>query len=251
MQDAEVEAPASMFSFEVAVDAPSAYVYKGSVLQSGGWISQPSFTVSLNLPFLQNENYSITPYVNAWSSIHQKAGKKAATTKLYERDFYYGADVESGDFALGFFFANFKHGSTTEEEAWEIGNITVSASYSGIFLNPAIEYFSETDLLTDGAEAHSGLALSLEPAIYETDDISVSISTLAAISLKDYYTNADGANETLGYYSVALNGAKTISDNLSIKTSMTYTGMTCASLKGLNEDKSSLLVLSAGLAFSF
>lgn len=32
-----------------------------------------------------------------------KSRKKAATTKLYERDFYYGADVESGDFALGFF----------------------------------------------------------------------------------------------------------------------------------------------------
>lgn len=82
MQDAEVEAPASMFSFEVAVDAPSAYVYKGSVLQSGGWISQPSFTVSLNLPFLQNENYSITPYVNAWSSIHQKQEKSGYNKTL-------------------------------------------------------------------------------------------------------------------------------------------------------------------------
>ena len=214
-------------SAEVTLDYVSQYFFRGyeQFESDQGIVLQPG--ASLTIPVVDG----VTATVGTWMSIHSDvdAGGTNNPSSFYEADIYGSLDAEVGDFALSVSMTHFNYPAIAGSvDVLELG---LGASYDdseilGDFaINPYIYVGIEVnntntnnvDSNGNGDEAmylELGGAFSLnsltEGTFAEVWDWSVPFAF--GLSLDDYYTDASGAEEFLGYISIGLAGSVPMSE---------------------------------------
>jgi hypothetical protein len=209
---AEGAAPAtkSPFSLQLNLDYVTAYFYHGIIQEDTGLILQPAARLTVNL--YEQDDFKIDALLGVWNSFHgQKTG---ANTRGDFSDYWYEADLIGG-----FVITKNKLSLTTTytfltspSDAYEtVQELDLTLAYDdgdllGRFaLHPYALLGVETGAdASDGADSDTGtyLELSIAPGFsFDMGRTPVSITFPASIglSLKDYYQDAAGDDDTFGF----------------------------------------------------
>lgn len=223
---AQEEAPAAAgginVSAEITVDYVTQYFFRGyeQLDSDQGAAFQPG--ASFTIPVEEN----ITATIGTWASIHTDIAGRNQTSNpsaLYETDIYGSIDATFGDFSVGAGLTLYDYPVLAGASVLEFAATASwddSDELGDFAFNPtatlAVE-LNNTNSNSGGKEAtYLGLggAFSLKPLTdgTEIEAWSWSIPVEIGLSLDDYYNDASGAEETIGYITVGLEGSIPLSE---------------------------------------
>lgn len=264
-------APAeSALHFKITIDYTTAYYFRGIRQEDRGFIMQPAGELGVDL--YKNDAFSIGAFAGIWNSFHDRATGAAQNDdivdKWYEADFYLGVGGSLGN--LGYSLSYIAY--TSPADAFStVDEVDFSLTYndsewwgdSGFTLTPSLAFAIEVgDDYTDGADTERGLYLQpgITPAFAVSDvpvvgDVSLSFPVTIGLSLDDYYEDATGEDQTLGFVSLSAKaafalpvpaeyGAWTFTAGLQFL----YLGDTTADI---NDDDETVLIGAAGITIVF
>lgn len=203
-------------SFNIGMDIPTRYYFRGILQEENGLIAQPYFEANVNL--YEGEQLTATAIGGIWNSIHSEhTGSSLDQPKAwYEFDAY-------GGMALGWENLEFSGIWTTylspSGAFSEVNDIALGIGYDdsghlGAFaLNPAITFILETKGTAFGVNKGDLLQLSAGPEFEITEGdrpVTLGVPVELGLSLDDYYERTDtsdpsGKNdETFGYFQTGL-----------------------------------------------
>ena len=202
-------------SFSGGVDFVSAYYFRGYLQENAGLIVQPFFGASAKL--VESDDVTIGLSLSTWNSIHSVHSEGDAETGFsdgggagawYENDVYASLPISFGDFTVTptYYLYQYPNGAFESVQevaltvAYDDSDLWEGKLYDGFKLSPYITAAYEFD---DGNGSEDGyLELGISPG-YTFNAGSVEIPLTFPITLgmsfDDYYTDADGDNEILGY----------------------------------------------------
>jgi hypothetical protein len=255
-----VEEPTGLFSLEGALTFPTAYVFRGYVYEDQGWIFQPEAYLSFNLPALQdNDVVAITPYVGTWNTIHENKSPDSSQ-HWFETDIVAGVDFEVAPFTFGLVYYDYIATGDAFTDVQEMG-ITVSLDDSElgllpIALNPSVGIYRELDVTRA-----SYLEVGIEPAhtfAIAGREVTIALPVLLGLSVEDYYSDADGDEQTVGFWSTGLTAAipleflnSATGGAWELRLGVTYYYLAAQSAQDTNHDRDDRWVGSVGLGFAF
>ena len=203
-------ANADAVSVQLNLDYSTAYFYRGIIQEDSGLILQPGVRITANL--MQTETARLDGFVGAWNSFHgQKTGAQTRgdfSGYWYESDLLAGATLTVGPAAVTGSYTFLTSPSDAYETVQELGFTVALDDRSWLkqwSLKPYATLAIETGAdASDGAGSDPGvyLELGIAPGFTlhaDSTPLSISFPALIGLSLKDYYQNAAGADDTFGF----------------------------------------------------
>ncbi len=192
-------------SLSGGVDYVTAYIFRGFEYQDAGLIYQPY--AQLNIAAYSKDDFSITPYVGLWNSIHERS--EPGDGNWWEEDVYGGVDVKVGSWTIGGIYTFYTYPNNAAEEVQEAGlklsyDDTALAEKVGlpVALNPYVGWYIET---SDGNTSDTALQyaeVGINPSFeLKGTPISFNFPIAAGFSMHDYYFNDSGSNQPFGFVS--------------------------------------------------
>jgi hypothetical protein len=269
--EAGEEKPKHLLSLEGSIDFTHEYIYRGYKQHSGGVIMQPSLTLSLNLPELQKEDFSITPYVGTWNSTSTVTNSPHDPGWFFETDTFVGTRLESGNWSLDLYYqySAYPGGvwtSTHEVDAvvsYDDAWFTKEKLNWPVAINPHVAIAQELNRSDNlergptGTYVELGVAPAIDVPLLGTT-VTLSVPTNVGFSAANYYVDNGGANRCFGYVSTGLKAelpleflsGKGFGDWKLVGT-VTYTRMNAESAIDANEGKRDGIVGAASVQFSY
>ena len=213
-------------SAEVTVDYVTNYFFRGYEQQvsDAGIVIQPG--ASFTIPVVDG----VTATVGTWGSMHTETGAAAASGNWYEQDVYGSLDATFGDFTASVSYTLYTYPNLVAGSVHELGfGLSYDDSeYLGDFaFAPYIYVGMEIDGSntstatplpgTSGEEAtylEVGGAFSLDSLTEGTfaEAWSWEVPFSVGMSIDNYYNDASGAEEFLGFISVGVAGSVPLSE---------------------------------------
>lgn len=204
-------------SFDVTVDVPTKYQFRGVVNQDQGLIIQPGLTATVKLYEGENVLESLDWYAGIWTSFHSdQSGHEAAVGPLNGNKAWYEADLYTGiaiglPYGIGadlsYIVYTYPSGAaaTVHEADLKLtyDDTDLMAGMGMFALNPYALFAFEID--NQGGNQRGYFEFGLEPSFVvlesESYPVTLSVPVKLGISLYDYY--ADLA-QTFGYILVGV-----------------------------------------------
>ena len=200
-------------SLSATAEVTSAYMWRGYRLEDAGIIFQPSATLGVALGSVGESSFAAK--LGVWESIHsKKTGADTSTDVLrpwYESDITLGIEWNRGVWSAGLSY-NWYASPSNAFETYE--EILLSAAFDdadslGVWaFAPSVSLGIETGKgLSDGIDKGVYAQLGIEPSVdWESGllgTITFSFPCSAGLSLKDYYQNSAGDDQTFGFATIA------------------------------------------------
>ncbi|HLO41511.1 MAG TPA: hypothetical protein VK176_10845 [Phycisphaerales bacterium] len=210
----EQEAPAHNwlphFSFQLNLDATTAYFYRGIIQEDSGWILQPAARVNVTLH--ENPQFKLDAFFSTWNSLHgQKTGADqgpALNNYWYESDLAGGVSLTKGPLTLTTSYTLLASPSDAFESVEELGftlALDDSTWLESLALKPyATIAFEIGSNASDGKDSDPGtyLELGIGPGFsfdVQESTIAITFPVAVGMSLNDYYQDAQGDDDFLGF----------------------------------------------------
>lgn len=193
-------------SLSGGVDWTTAYFFRGYNQEDTGLILQPWATIGAGL--VEEEDFTVDAYVGIWNSVHgKKTGAASSPNSWYESDLYAGVDVGLGPVMIGGLWTYYTYPNDAFETIQELGlklsldDGAVLGERMPIALNPYAAAYAET---SDGNGTQDMYGeVGITPGVDVGDDgATLSFPVFVGLSLDDFYIDADGDNEFLGFVSI-------------------------------------------------
>jgi hypothetical protein len=270
------------------LDYATDYVFRGYRLQSGGLILQPFVTAAY--AHHVSDDITLTPYLTLWQSFDLDGAEEVelpslslvalghcfglvegSTTRLHtathQLELYGGVVTQIGDLTLDGKYMLDSASGESFSSMQEIG-LKVGYDLAGLWtdepaaartfgLRPTAGFYFETVDHRGGEDAY--LELGLEP-FWRCElwgaRVGLSLPATLGFSLDDYYFDAQGRPEALGYFAIG----PTVSVPLGLPpqygtwfftASMKYWHLAAENLVAINGGQNDRLVGQAGLGFAF
>lgn len=207
-------------SLDVGVDFATDYYFRGIVQATDGSIIQPHAEIGLKLyeGAAGAGLNSISGTLGIWNSFHggNTGADGSGTTDpkfWYESDLYTGIAFGFADrFSLGFTYIYYTspNSSFADVGEWDINLSFDDSDLLGPFaLSPSLTLAFEVDGQADGGtDKGVYLQLGIAPGftLVENPQVSVGVSVplTLGLSLSDYYEDANGHDDTFGYFDAGL-----------------------------------------------
>jgi hypothetical protein len=213
------------YSVDAGITFATAYYFRGIIqeddgLLNGGLITQPYIELGLPLLVSEDESFQISATVGTWNSVHSENDDDGVDDGLgprtwYESDVYGGLTLGTGNFEIGVIYTFYLSPAGTFTEIQEVGG-TIGYEVS-LGDNPDVDdeftldlafgagvFFETDDVSGEDAYLELGVEPSFELEIDGFDEpVGLAFPVTVGLSLDDYYTDAAGDDEFLGYVSVA------------------------------------------------
>lgn len=194
-------------STSAGVDFTTHYFYRGISQENQGLIVQPNFDVSGKAA----ENLDFQ--VGFWGSIHDGDTGLGSTSgkPWYEADFFVNFDYAIQDLTLSVSYVvlDSPNGSfvTTQEAvlglAYDDSGMYKGQKFGGF--NPGVTIVRELDGGSDlGSALGTYLEVGISPSLQATDAIKLTLPIAVGFSLDDYYQDAAGKDNSVGFYSIGV-----------------------------------------------
>lgn len=205
-------------SAEVTLDYVSQYFFRGyeQADSDQGVVIQPGASLTIDVV----DDVSAT--VGTWGSIHSDTSPTTAGSNprsWYEQDVYGSLDFAMGDFSAGVGFTYYTYPSATANgDIWEL-NLGLGYDDSELLgdfaFAPyiAVAFELQNNVSTD--ENHYleiGGAFTIPTEGTAIEDWSWSVPFVFGLSIEDYYTDASGADEFFGFFSIGVAGSIPLSE---------------------------------------
>lgn len=205
-------------SFNIGMDMPTRYYFRGILQEDSGFIAQPY--AETNISLYETEDVGITAIGGIWNSVHSEhTGSGLDQPKAwYEFDAYAGAALgwENLEFSAIWTTYLSPNGAFSEVNDVAIGVGYDDSGHLGVFaFNPAITFILETKGTAFGPNKGDLILLSGGPEfelfdLTEDNPVTMGVPIELGLSLDDYYETADtsdlsGKNdETFGFFQTGL-----------------------------------------------
>ena len=201
-------------SLTLGNDITTAYFFRGILQERDGFITEPYGEIGLTL-FQSEEGpvNSISLFGGVWNSIHsEETGAATSPNALYETDWYGGVQaVLAKNLTTRLFYTFY----TSPNDAFKtVQEVDFSAAYDdsdllGAFsLKPSFLVGSEINNTAFGAKEGTYIELGAGPGLdiikSETYPVNLSFPLKLGLSAEDYYEDANGNDDTFGYFSGGL-----------------------------------------------
>lgn len=254
---------ASRVSGSVKLDMTNAYFFRGLKQEDGGVMLQPA--ASLTIPMYKDADWSIDAQLSTWNSMHTTrtgASSRSGISQFwYELDFAGGVSVSRGQLTLTTlynFYTSPNDAFNTEEDIGFTLALDDSEWLGQFALNPAMTLAIETnDIGADGGPDRGvylefGIAPGFEREV-QGFNVEVAFPVTLGLSLKDYYEDAAGEDDTFGYLSLGARATLPMpcagpSWSFSAGVNVLFLGDNAAIL---NNDHDTQVIGSAGMAYEF
>jgi hypothetical protein len=205
---------AGKLSWSGGTDFATAYFFRGYNQEDQGLIAQPY--ANLYLKAVDTDSLKVTPYLGTWNSLHSEdtlANAGGGPDAWYESDFIAGVDVSSGAFTFGVVYTAYTYPGGAFETIQELGakvtwdDTEFQKGKLGFALKPYVAVYAETSD-GNGSEDWYG-EVGISPGVYTFNKdgkypVALAVPIIAGFNLKDYYFDADGDEQILGYISAAV-----------------------------------------------
>ena len=223
-------------SFNVGMDIPTRYYFRGILQEDEGFIGQPYAEVNFNL--LETDSMNVTLIGGTWFSLHSMHTKEPGGSRardaaksqgisqrtsnpnfgdpesFYEFDAYGGAAFGWEDLELSTIFTTYLSPSGAFSTVQDIafGLAYDDSSLLGDFaLNPSMTIYRETSGTAFGTRKGTNLTLAGGPEFGLTggdNPITLTIPLELGLNLDNYYETKDASgntkNPTFGYFQTGL-----------------------------------------------
>ena len=271
--EAEVQKPeptgpnSGRLSVSGGVDFTTAYFFRGYMQEDNGFITQPY--ANLYAKLIAEEDVQLTAYVGTWNSIHSEdtlSNPGGGPDAWYESDFLAGIDYISGPFTLGLVYTAYTYPNGAFETVQELGlkltldDTEVMEDRIGFALKPYVAVYAETGD-GNGSEDWYG-ELGINPGIYTFNEegrypVALTVPVSVGLSLKDYYLDADGDEEFLGFISAGVTASVPLpfipSDfgSWNLVGNFTYLYLASDGLQAVNGGDENEFIGKLGIAFAY
>lgn len=213
-QEVPVPVNTGRVAWTLGADATSEYWFRGIARENQGIIVQPYFDVTFGL--ISEGNLTIDAFMGTWNSVHA-----SNPTSDDEDNNWYESDVFAGlaiglpyDLSLRLSYIYYYSPAAGDKFAEEID---VELVYDDtrlmrdlglpFNLNPSALIAFEIDNGADAGDSKGTyLQLAINPSFALTDSmdypLTLSVPVTAGFSLDDYYENADGDDDSFGYFNI-------------------------------------------------
>jgi hypothetical protein len=212
------EPPKSPFSIQLNLDYTTSYFYRGIIQEDTGLILQPAAKLTINL--YEQDDLRIDALLGLWNSFHgQKTGADTRgdfTGYWYEADLFGGIAVTKGKLSLTTTYTFLTSPSDAYETVQEL-DFTLAYDDSDLLGKFALHPYALLGVETgadasDGADSDTGtyLELGVAPGFsfdVEQTPILITFPVSVGLSLKDYYQDAAGDDDTFGFAQVGVKAA--------------------------------------------
>ncbi len=253
----EAEAPAvntGALSFSGVVDFTNAYYFRGYLQENDGLIVQPAFTASAALA----DNISI--YGGIWNSLHSE--QTGGDDIWYEADLYAGIDFDLAPFTVGLNYTLYTYPNGAFDAIHEASiklafdDATLySEGNAPVVFNPYLLLAYE---LGDGnGSEDTYLEAGVAPSFPLGDSgLEISVPISLGMSVDDYYVDADGSNEFLGYGTIGLATSIPLPmpakyGEWNLNASIKYLYLFADGLEAANEGDANELIGTVGVSFAY
>jgi len=218
VEEEEVEEEdTSRWSGMVQFDFTNAYFFNGIMNERADFIWQPWAELYLNL-FSSDEGFirDVSVGFGVWNSVHDNHTNASSSPRaLYETDWYPMLMVEMPagvNFTTYYYWYTSPNGAfDTVEELDLFFNWDDSEILKGVPLapfNPSINFAIETDRHSDAHESGAGVQMAIAPTLFTLDNedfpLTITAPVELGLSVKDYYQDETGDNDTYGYLQYGL-----------------------------------------------
>ncbi len=236
----EAEKAESPWSIDLAVQLPTAYIFRGYKDVENGVIVQPELTINYKTEI---GGVTVTPHVGLWADM-------ADHDNLREVDFIAGATVDlPHKFSLDVIYTFYYSPNNDFEGVSEIG---ATLSHDDV-LQPHIGLFRELDdsLVSDDPSTY--LELGIEPEIpwKPTEKLTFTVPVTLGMSLDQYYTDSSGSNSLFGYISGGLHASYELNDHIELTAGVDYVQMLADSTESVNENDEFKVIGAVGMSYHF
>lgn len=258
------EADKSPYSLTLSVDVTTAYIYHGLIQEDTGAIIQPAALATINL--YEKDSFRLDVELNAWNSVHSRKTASPrqddSIASWYECDLGAGVVLTWDKLSVSSMFTFFTSPSgafPTEQELSFRVDYADDKWLDRFSLNPYAMVAIETNShAADGQDPGVYLELGIAPEctfeVWKTE-VTLSFPVAVGLSLKKYYQDATGDDETFGFSSV---GAKA---SIPLPIALRYGGWTLSAgltayffgdhTAALNNDDHGKLVGTVGVQLDF
>lgn len=203
----------------IGIDITNHYFYRGILQENQGVILQPG--ADFLIPLSQSETTSWSLNVGTWNSLHDGPSGTGGgfRTVHYEFDAYAGIGVDFADNWSGSVSYISLHSRNSAFDTVQEINFSLSFDdsdpdttdpESSAGVQPSMTLAWEWDGQSDGGDDDKGiyLELGIEPSLEyeysEGENIAVSFPVAVGYSLKDYFEDAAGSDDTFGFAQVGV-----------------------------------------------
>jgi hypothetical protein len=246
-----------LLTIDGGIDFTTAYYFRGYKIENSGLIMQPYGTLHFNV--IHNDDFSLSPYINTWNSIHSESRDAEDWKYWAETDVITGAELSRGNWSLNISYNLYLFPNGNIRQTEEIGAIL---SYDDseltpsiwkdcpITFNPHVAWYHEIHDLngTEDTYFEAGIEPTYSP---ENSKWSFGVPLVLGMSLDSFYTDADGHNSFFGYGSVGLKTSYKLSEHWSLNAAVTYQRLWSASVVSENDGGHDVIIGTLGLGFSY
>ena len=197
-------------SFSLGAEITSAYFFRGYVQEDQGVIFQPWAEMGVTVVEGMDSSPEVALVFGNWSSLHsEKTGATEQNVRSwYESDFYGGITLDWNAFSLGASYTVYTYPNSDFNTVQEVG---VTAGYSlskdtivqKVLGDISIGVHFEVDNSNVNTEEAIYMELGFGPSFDIFDEkATLSIPVVLGLSVDDYYIDASGDDDLLGYTSV-------------------------------------------------
>jgi hypothetical protein len=246
-----------LLTIDGGIDFTTAYYFRGYKIENSGLIMQPYGTLHLNA--IHNDEFSLSPYINTWNSIHSESRDADDWKYWAETDVIAGAELSHGNWTLNLSYNLYLFPNGNIRQTEEIGAIL---SYDDteltqsiwkdapIAFNPHVAWYHEIHDLNGSEDTYleAGIEPSYQP---ENSKWSFAVPMVLGMSTDSFYTDGDGHNSFFGYGSIGLKTSYQLSEHWSINAAVTYQRLWSASVVAENDGGHDVVLGTLGLGFSY
>ncbi len=203
-QEAPPAANNGLLTWSLGVDVVSTYIFRGIEQEDSGLILQPWAEVGAPIG-----DTGLDFFLGTWNSFHSvdTGAIDSSSSEWYESRIYTGVSYDIEKFTLTGIFTNYSSPNGAFED---IEELAFKASYDDTemfgdfaFAPYALLAFEVKD--NGGSEdIYLELGGAFRTSLIESENMPVELSFPFALGLSvdDYYVDADGDNETFGYFKI-------------------------------------------------
>jgi hypothetical protein len=199
-------------SLLIGNDITTAYFFRGILQERDGFITQPYGEVGIKLYESEGLLSSFSLFGGVWNSIHsEQTGASASPEVLYETDWYGGAQAVFGALTTRASYVAYTspNDAFATVQEFDLSGAYDDSAYLGAFaLKPSVLLAFETENTAFGVDEGIYVELGVAPGFNlndsETYPVNLSFPMKLGLSGDDYYEDATGNDETVGYFSGGL-----------------------------------------------
>ncbi len=197
-------------SFSLGADITSQYFFRGYLQENQGFIFQPWAEMGVTLVDQMDNSPGVSLVFGNWNSLHsEKTGATEPNVRAwYETDLYGGITLDWDAFSLGATYTVYTYPNSAFDTVQEIG---LTAGFSlpedSVFQKVLGDISLGLHIEVDNSNVNSTESIYMELGFGPSFDIfegkaTLSIPVTLGFSIDDYYLDASGSDDFIGYASV-------------------------------------------------